>query len=116
MSFRRTIDTGGIQENMILTIEPGYYEDGKFGIRIENCYRTCLAETKYGKPGSWLNFDSLTLVPIQLELIDKSLLTQEEIKWLNDYHERVFREVGQELHKIDKMDVYEWLKEQTKAI
>ena len=68
---------------MILSNEPGYYEKGKFGIRIENLIR--VKKTKKG-----IAFEDLTMAPIDKELIDKSLLKKEEIHWLNNYHKKVF--------------------------
>ena len=69
---------------MILSNEPGYYEKGKFGIRIENLIRV-----KKIKKG--IAFEDLTMAPIDKELIDKSLLKKEEIHWLNSYHKKVFK-------------------------
>ena len=105
----------GFSENMIVTIEPGYYEDGKFGIRIENCVRTVKAETAYSD-GKFLRFEPLTFVPIQKEFVEKSLLSEEELKWLNDYHTKCLHLVGEELKKANKLDVYKWLVEQTKPL
>ncbi|KAL9601741.1 MAG: hypothetical protein Q9219_002352 [cf. Caloplaca sp. 3 TL-2023] len=74
----------------VLSDEPGYYEDGKFGIRIENMIMTQEAKTshKFGdKP--WLGFEHVTMVPMCRKLIDERLLTQEERTWLNEYHQEV---------------------------
>ena len=68
---------------MVVSNEPGYYETGKFGIRIENLLRV-----KKNKKA--LIFDNLTMVPIDRELIDKKLLSKNELKWLNNYHSIVF--------------------------
>jgi len=108
----------GLQANMIVTIEPGFYEDNKFGIRIENCVRTVKANTKYHYASNveFLTFEPLTYVPIQRELIDKNLLNDEEVKWLNEYHQTCATLIGKELKKQDKIEVYEWLLEETKPI
>lgn len=65
----------------MLFSEPGYYEEGKFGIRIENIVRIISAETKYeDKHGKFLAFDDVTLVPHQTsKLLDRSLLTKDEV-------------------------------------
>ncbi len=71
------------REGMIVSNEPGYYENGKFGIRIEN-----LVRVKKGKHGN--SFENLTMAPIDKSLIDKNILKKNEINWLNDYHKIVF--------------------------
>ena len=68
---------------MVLSNEPGYYEKEKFGIRIEN-----LIYVKKAKKKTY--FENLTLVPIEKDLIDKTLLNKNEIRWVNDYHRKVF--------------------------
>ncbi len=72
-----------IQEGMIISNEPGYYEKNNFGIRIEN-----LIYVKNNKGKKF--FENLTLVPIDKELIDTSILNLKEKKWLNIYHKKVF--------------------------
>ena len=72
------------KEGMIVSNEPGYYEKNKFGIRIENLI--------YVKKFKQRNiFESLTMAPIDKELINKKLLSLEEKRWLNNYHKKVFR-------------------------
>ena len=71
------------KEGMIVSNEPGYYENGKFGIRIEN-----LVVVK--KRNKALNFENLTFAPIDKSLIEKKLLNLKEIKWLNNYHNKVY--------------------------
>ena len=102
---------------MIITNEPGYYENENFGIRIENCYLTMNAITKYSFGNTtMLRFDALTLVPIQLELVEKSLLNGEEIAWLNAYHAKCMSLVGEQLKKSNNIEVYNWLVYQTRSI
>ena len=107
-----------VEENMIVTIEPGYYEDGNFGIRIENCVLTVKANTKYKYAANveFIRFEPLTYVPLQRELIDKSLLTSDELDWINEYHEKCLSLVGEQLKSAGKAQVYEWLVEQTKPL
>ena len=71
-----------LKPGMILSNEPGYYENGKFGIRIEN-----LVWIK--KNNSGLSFENLTMVPIDKSLINKKMLNKNEIYWLNSYHKKV---------------------------
>ena len=73
---------------MILSNEPGYYKQGKYGIRIENLVLTI--EKKYPEPRViFLGFECLTFVPIDRSLVDKSLMTPSEISWWEEYHSKV---------------------------
>ncbi len=74
---------------MILSNEPGYYKQGAFGIRIENLELVEPREVE-GAEGEYLGFETLTFVPIDRKLVEKSLLTPEELQWWSDYHKRVF--------------------------
>ena len=74
-----------LHAGMILSNEPGYYKGGEYGIRIENLVLTVKREIAGGE-GEWLGFEPLTFVPIDRTLVDRSLLTGEEIAWWNDYH------------------------------
>ncbi len=81
----------GFKEGMIVSDEPGYYEDGEFGVRIENVMVCVKKSTKYNFAGKqYLTFESLTRVPYQRDLIDVELLTDKEIKWVNDYHAETY--------------------------
>ena len=71
------------KEGMIVSNEPGYYEKGKFGIRIENLVRV-------KKKAKGYSFDNLTMVPIDKSLINKDILKKKEINWLNSYHKNVY--------------------------
>ncbi|MBA4764421.1 MAG: aminopeptidase P family protein [Erythrobacter sp.] len=74
-----------LQEGMILSNEPGYYKAGEFGIRIENLVLVVDAKID-GSEGKYLTFETLTHVPLDRRLVDKSMLTDREIAWWNDYH------------------------------
>jgi Xaa-Pro aminopeptidase len=88
---------GGValKPGMVVSNEPGYYKADSFGIRIENLVvvRPC-AELE-GSERPTLEFETLTLAPIDLNLVDTSLMTASEIDWLNAYHARV-RDIMQE--------------------
>ncbi len=90
---------------MILTNEPGYYKKNVYGIRIENILLVI-------KKKNLLGFDVLTLAPIDLKLIDFNLLSKENKKLLNIYHDKVFNKISNFLNKNEKI----WLKEKTKPI
>jgi Xaa-Pro aminopeptidase len=96
----------GLKKGMVVSDEPGYYEDGNFGIRIEN-----LLEIQYVKPEhneepkegveessstekKFLKFAKLTMIPMQKNLIDFDLITEAELDWLDTYHEEVFAKVS----------------------
>ena len=95
---------------MTVTDEPGIYLEGKFGVRIENTLLiTPYKETQFGQ---FLQFESLTLCPIDTTPIVKELLLDEEIAWLNQYHKRVFATLSPHLDDEEK----EWLKQACRAI
>jgi len=106
-----------IKPGMFITNEPGYYEDGKFGIRIENLLLCVPVETKYNFGGKqYFGFETIALVPIQNKMIEKKLLSKEETAWVNNYHTTVKKVVGGELKKLGHMSTYEWLLEQTNPL
>lgn len=77
-----------LQKGMVLTIEPGVYTENSHGIRTENTVVVVEDETtEYGK---FYKFDCFTLVPIDTDAIDTSMMRCKEIKWLNDYHKKVY--------------------------
>ncbi|CAI0460071.1 unnamed protein product [Linum tenue] len=94
ISFRHG-NTTPLQKGMIVSNEPGYYEDHAFGIRIENLLHVKEANTPYRFGGiSYLAFEKLTFVPIQNKMVEVSLLSDAEIDWLNDYHSQVWEKVS----------------------
>lgn len=102
--------TTGFEVGMFSSNEPGYYEAGEFGIRIENLILA--VDREDNEHGRFLCFDSLTLYPIATNMIHHSMLTPEEIKWLNDYHERVFHALAPQLTEAER----DWLQPQCAAI
>ena len=75
-----------IKQGMVISNEPGYYKNGEYGIRIENLE---VVSKKYLKNSeNFLYFENLTRVPFELELINKEILTIDEINWINLYHEK----------------------------
>jgi Xaa-Pro aminopeptidase len=94
-----------MQQGMFISNEPGIYRAGQYGIRTENLIHVIPAdESEFGK---FLKFETLTLFPIDKNLIDWSLMTKTEINWLNTYHVRVYETVAPKL----KEDEREWLSE-----
>ncbi|MBO5285173.1 MAG: aminopeptidase P family protein [Alphaproteobacteria bacterium] len=90
-----------LKAGMITSIEPGYYKENAFGIRIENLYRIVKAPKS-----NLLKFEVLTLAPIDLTLINKYLLSQDEINWLNSYHAKVLSTLKKYMTKQE----LDWLK------
>jgi Xaa-Pro aminopeptidase len=80
-------------EGMIVSIEPGYYETGSFGIRLENLYVIKRAAATPDGPSSFLQFEALTFVPFQRNLIEISLLSSSQLAWINRYHEEVSEKI-----------------------
>ena len=97
---------------MVLSNEPGYYRANEFGIRIENLVAIIPCEALKGAEREMYQFDALTLIPIDVRLIDKTLLTEFEVNWLNDYHSQVFTTLAPLMPEAE----LGWLKRVTKAI
>jgi Xaa-Pro aminopeptidase len=87
-------NTIALQPGMIVSNEPGYYKDGEYGIRIENLEVVMPAEPVAGGDRPMHRFEALTLAPIDRRLIDKALLSPEEVAQFDAYHARVLREIG----------------------
>jgi Xaa-Pro aminopeptidase len=105
------LGTTPLKRGMILSNEPGYYKTDGFGIRIENLELVTAADiTGAEKPMN--AFETLTLAPIDRRLIDVSMLSKDELDWLNTYHARVNREVRGQLDEADKL----WLDAATAAL
>eukprot|EP01065_Artemidia_motanka_P025484 TRINITY_DN30479_c0_g1_i1.p1 TRINITY_DN30479_c0_g1~~TRINITY_DN30479_c0_g1_i1.p1 ORF type:complete len:680 (+),score=252.67 TRINITY_DN30479_c0_g1_i1:121-2160(+) len=79
----------------VVSNEPGFYEDGSFGIRIENLQIAVKRDTPHQfRKKQYLGFDVVTLVPLDATLIDASRLTKSEARWIDAYHSRVWRELS----------------------
>ena len=97
---------GIIKKGMILSNEPGYYKKGEYGIRIENLLICCSNKI------SSLFFETISWAPFDRDLIDISLLNEEEIKWINDYHNNVYAKISPNLN----VDESKWLKSVTNPL
>ena len=103
--FRMEWKPAPLVEGMTITDEPGIYLPGRCGARVENTLLIVpYKETEFGK---FLQFESLTLCPIDKRPIIREQLTQEEIDWLNDYHQTVFDRLSPHLDA----DEVEWLRQ-----
>ena len=102
-----------ILPGMILSNEPGYYRPGAFGIRIENLIFVREADAIEGGDQPMLSFETLTWCPIDRRLVVVSLLTEEELEWLNAYHATVREKI---MPLITDADAQQWLIAATDAL
>ena len=108
--FRMEWKPAPLLPGMTITDEPGIYLEGKFGVRIENTLLVVpYMETQFGK---FLQFESLTLCPIDKRPIVVEMLSDEERQWLNDYHAMVYERLSPYLNK----EECDWLKNETSKI
>ena len=99
-----------LQPGMVTSNEPGLYRADEYGIRIENLIVT--QEYKKNEFGTFYNFETITLCPIDTTPIVKELLTDKEVEWLNNYHTMVFEKLSPHLDEEEKA----WLEKKTKHI
>ena len=97
---------------MIVSNEPGYYKTDAFGIRIENLQFVTAPEAISGGEIEMLGFENLTWAPLASGLIDKALLSDAEIDWVNTYHAEVWDKIG----PLVDGEVKDWLREACVAI
>ncbi|WP_267524782.1 aminopeptidase P family protein [Campylobacter sp. MG1] len=99
-----------VKKGMLTSIEPGLYKYNQYGIRLENLVLSMpYLSTEYGE---FLKFESVTLYPFELNLINLNMLDEKEKLWLNSYHEKVFKTLSPYLNDNEKY----WLENKTKKI
>ncbi|XP_029640756.1 xaa-Pro aminopeptidase 1 [Octopus sinensis] len=102
---------------MFLSDEPGFYEAGAFGIRLETILMVQNATTKYRFMNfNFFKFKPITLVPFEPNLIDYSMLSKDQIYWLNNYNKLCEDIIGPELMRQGKNDALNWLQKRTELI
>ena len=101
-----------LMPGMILSNEPGFYKAEEFGIRIENLIIVTPPAPVEGGERDMMSFETITLAPIDLDLVVPELLTDEEQQWLNDYHTRVRNVIG----PLIPADIKDWFENATRAI
>jgi Xaa-Pro aminopeptidase len=99
-----------LEPGMVISNEPGLYRAGEYGIRLENVIH--VIETSTTESGRYFAFETLTLVPFDLDCIDWNLLEQRHMDWLNEYHRRVYEVLSTQLHP----EECNWLREKTRTI
>ena len=109
-SIRMNENPVALQPGMVTSNEPGVYKAGSHGIRTENLVLTVPAGE--GMFGKYLKFETLTLCPICRKGIIKEMLTNEEIEWLNNYHQTVYEKLSPDLNEEEKV----WLQEATASL
>jgi Xaa-Pro aminopeptidase len=116
-----------LKAGMVISNEPGYYEDGNFGIRIENLIEVAYVNPEDATPKDvdateapkspkkkFFKFQKLTMIPIQKNLINLDIMTEEELDWLDAYHAEVLEKVGSRLD--EGSPALEWLKKSCETI
>lgn len=106
----RTSNNIKIEKGMVITNEPGIYKEGKFGIRTENMM--IVLEDKKTEFGRFLKFEAITYCPIDLDGINKDMLTELEKQWLNTYHKDVYTKLTPYLDEEERI----WLEKETRGI
>ncbi len=104
------MDSCVLEAGMITSDEPGIYIEGSHGIRTENML--LVVEDEKNEYGQFLRFEYLTYAPIDLDGVEKSLMTERDVELLNAYHKAVYEKLSPYLEEEEK----EWLKEATRAI
>uniref|UniRef100_A0A803TB43 X-prolyl aminopeptidase 2 n=1 Tax=Anolis carolinensis TaxID=28377 RepID=A0A803TB43_ANOCA len=100
-----------LDKGMFTSIEPGYYLEGEFGIRLEDVALVVEAQTK-----PYLTFEVVSLVPYARNLIDINLLSQEQIQYINSYYESIRKYIGPELQRRHLDEEYQWLQRNTQPL
>lgn len=106
-------NTTPLLPTMVCSNEPGYYEDGEFGVRIENLFIIVPAETEHKFAGEYYTCARLTMCPLQKKMMDKSALSPEEIQWVDEYHKEVYGVLAPRLEAEGATVELEWLKDAT---
>jgi Xaa-Pro aminopeptidase len=101
-----------LKPGMICSNEPGYYKEGEYGIRIENLIVVSEPKTIAGGDRKMMEFETITWAPIDLDLVEPSLLTDAERQWLNDYHATT----REKLAALVDGETKAWLEKATRAI
>lgn len=115
-NFNKNATKWQLEPGMIISNEPGYYKTGEYGIRIENLLGVVNLGKRNDQGEPLLGFRTLTLAPIDRNLIEPSMMKDEELKWLNDYHSKVFDKIMPQLERLGDLRAMEYLKESTKPI
>ncbi len=109
-SIRMDENPATLQKGMIISNEPGMYRTNKYGIRTENL--VAVIDKGSSEFGNFLGFETLTLFPIDKNLLDLEKMTEQEIDWLNNYHQQVLTRLSPKLADNEKF----WLSQKCEAL
>ena len=109
-------NTTPLLPKMVCSNEPGYYEDGEFGVRIENLFVIVPAATKNKFAGEYYTCSRVTMCPMQKKMMDTSMMTSEEISWVDEYHKEVYGVLAPRLEAEGATFELEWLKAATSPL
>ena len=107
---KRAHEPVAFEEYMVTSNEPGFYQEGKFGIRLEN--ELVVRKGEKTPFGQFMYFETITFAPIDLDGIEPERMTEQEKEWLNHYHKEVVCKIGPYLTEEER----DWLKEATREI
>ncbi|XP_040181248.1 xaa-Pro aminopeptidase 2-like [Rana temporaria] len=106
-----------LTKGMFSSIEPGYYHDGYFGIRIEDIVLVVEADTKHMFGGQkYLTFETVTLVPYDRNLIDVDIMTEAQIRYVDKYYKKIREVMLPELQRQGLQEEYKWLERNTEPL
>ncbi len=108
----KDLDTPPVRPGNLFSIEPGCYEDGQFGIRCENLAFVEVDPAHTTPARTWLRFVTVTLCPFDRALILPELMSPQQRRWLDAYHQRVFKELSPHLDKARR----DWLRQATRPL
>jgi len=117
VGIRLMPDDPGLQANMFISNEPGFYQDGEFGIRVEDIVQIVPGQVahNFAKRGA-LTFKTITMCPKQTKMIKKELLSDVEVKLLNSYHQEVWDTLSPILSREGDEFTLSWLKKEVQPI
>lgn len=117
LGYRSTHYESPLYPHMFFSDEPGYYEDGKFGVRLETIVMTTEVETRHNfGDTTYIGFETFTVVPFEPNLINYDLLSPAQRKFINAYHKKCDETVGKLLLEKGNQEAYNWLKKRTAPI
>ena len=108
--IRQNLNPVPLMSGMVLSDEPGIYREGLHGVRHENLM--LVRDAGLNEFGHWLEFETLTLCHFDTSALDTSLLTSEQLEWLNEYNRKVYSSLSPYLSS----SVAAWLEEKTEAV
>lgn len=116
LSFKQQALGTALEPGFLTSNEPGYYEEGKFGIRIENIcvVENCELDTDMARERPYYKMANLTWAPYQVKLMNPGLMTKGEIDWVDSYHQKCYELISPNFTE-DK-DMLQWLFKSTRSI